>query len=112
MARIAALEPEREIAVERQLVALFREIGWIEDGLSELSDSARPLIAALRPIAEALHAQAHPAPVDDRGQAAPAPVVDPITAFRAFEAWYESERGQPFLMVFERYVPPTPLVEF
>jgi hypothetical protein len=112
MARIAALEPEREIAVERQLVALFREIGWIEDGLSELSDSARPLIAALRPIAEALHAQAHPAPVEDRGQAAPAPVVDPIAAFRTFEAWYESERGQPFLMVFERYVPPTPLVEF
>jgi hypothetical protein len=114
MARIAALEPERETAVERQLVALFREIGWIEDGLSELGDSARPLIAALRPIAEALHAQAHPAPVEDRGQAAPAsvPGVDPIAAFRAFEAWYESERGQPFLMVFERYVPPTPLVEF
>jgi hypothetical protein len=110
MARIAALEPERETAVERQLVALFREIGWIEDGLSELGDSARPLIEALRPIAEALHAQAHPAPVEDRGQAAPA--ADPIAAFRAFEAWYESERGQPFLMVFERYVPPTPLVEF
>jgi hypothetical protein len=112
MARIAALEPEREIAVERQLVALFREIGWIEDGLSELGESARPLTDALRPIAEALHAQAHPAPVEDRGQAAPAPAVDPIAAFRAFEAWYESERGQPFLMVFERYVPPTPLVEF
>jgi len=46
--------------------------------------------------------------IEDR----PALMVDPIAAFRAFEAWYESERGQPFLMVFERYVPPTPLVEF
>ena len=40
------------------------------------------------------------------------PVADPIEAFRAFEAWYERERGQPFLKVYERYVPPTPLVEF
>ena len=38
--------------------------------------------------------------------------LDPIMAFRAFEAWYEAERGAPFLQVFERYVPPTPLVEF
>ncbi len=31
MARIAALEPDREAAVERQLEALFRDIGWIEE---------------------------------------------------------------------------------
>ena len=35
-----------------------------------------------------------------------------IAAFRAFETWYESERGEPFLQVFERWTPPTPLVEF
>ena len=40
------------------------------------------------------------------------PVADPIAAFRAFEAWYEADRGQPFLQVFERYMPPTPVVEF
>ncbi len=115
MARVAALEPEREVSVERQLVALFREIGWIENDLAELGESARPLVDWLRPIAEALHGQAHPVPVADDVQA---PVVadpilsDPIAAFRAFEAWYEAERGQPFLLVFERYMPPTPLVEF
>ncbi len=38
MARIAASEPDREITVERQLCALFREIGWIEDGLADLGD--------------------------------------------------------------------------
>jgi hypothetical protein len=95
MARIAALEPDRTVAVERQLVALFRDIGWIETSLDELGEGARPLLDWLRPIAEALHA-----------------VADPIAAFRAFEAWYEAERGQPFLQVFERYMPPTPLVEF
>ena len=51
MARIAASEPAREIAVERQLCALFREIGWIEDGLADLGDGAKPLIDWLRPIA-------------------------------------------------------------
>jgi hypothetical protein len=111
MARIAALEPDREHAVERQLAGLFRDIGWIESGLDELPDSARPLLDRLRPIAEALHAEAHPVP-EEEGSADPQPLADPLAAFRAFEAWYEAERGQPFLQVFERYVPPTPLVEF
>lgn len=110
MARIAASEPDREIAVERQLCALFREIGWIEDGLADLGDGAKPLIDWLRPIAEALHAQAHP-PAENESTASET-LADPIAAFRAFEAWYESERGQPFLTVFDRYVAPTPLVEF
>ena len=111
MARIAALEPDRAVAVDRQLVALFREIGWIDGGLDELGASNRPLLDWLRPIAEALHAAAHP--VDATGdETGPPPVSDPIAAFRAFEAWYESERGEAFLQVFERYMAPTPVVEF
>ena len=47
------------------------------------------------------------------GEAPEPPVVaDPIAAFRAFEAWYEAERGTAFLQVYERYMPPTPVVEF
>ncbi len=111
MARIAAVEVEREVSVERQLVALFKEIGWIDGGLAELSESAQPLIERLRPIAEALHAEAHPLPAGEDEKAAP-PSVDPLKALRDFERWYETERGQPFLQAFERYTPPTPLVEF
>jgi len=111
MARAAAGEPEREASIERQLVALFRDIGWIETGLSELGEGRQPLIAALRPIAEALHDHTHPPKVEE-GQDAPPPPPDPIAAFRAFETWYEQERGQPFLQVYERYMPPTPVVEF
>ncbi|MBI2739775.1 MAG: hypothetical protein HYX38_24915 [Rhodospirillales bacterium] len=110
MARIAALEPDREIAVDRQLVALFRDIGWIDGGLDELGEGARPLLDWLRPIAEALHAAAYPVEAD--GEPEEPVIADPIAAFRAFEAWYEADRGQPFLQVFERYMPPTPLVEF
>lgn len=112
MARVAALEPDRDLAVERQLEALFRDIGWIETGLSELGEGARPLLDWLRPIAEALHAGAHPAETADGEAAEPPVIADPIAAFRAFEAWYEAERGEPFLQVFDRYVPPTPVVEF
>ena len=111
MARIAALEPDRALAVDRQLVALFRDIGWIENGIEELGEANRPLLDWLRPIAEALHDSAHPEPADAAASQPPA-IADPIAAFRAFEAWYETERGQPFLQVFERWVPPTPLVEF
>ncbi|MEI7875705.1 MAG: hypothetical protein WCK95_26510 [Alphaproteobacteria bacterium] len=121
MARVAALEPDRELAVERQLEVLFREIGWIEGGLAELGEGARPLVDWLRPIAEALHAEAHPLPAGSPGieesVAADPPLADPIladpiAAFRAFEAWYEAERGEPFLQVYERYMPATPVVEF
>jgi hypothetical protein len=114
MARVAALESDRAVSVERQLVALFREIGWIENDLAELGEGARPLVDWLRPIAEALHAQAHPSEAGADGQPPVAdPVLsDPIAAFRAFEAWYEAERGQPFLLVYERYMAPTPVVEF
>lgn len=112
MARVAALEPDRDLAVERQLEALFRDIGWIENGLGELGEGARPLLDWLRPIAEALHAEAHP-PEPEAGGPAELPVIaDPIAAFRAFEAWYEAERGEPFLQVFDRDAPPTPVVEF
>ncbi len=110
MARAAAGEPEREASVERQLVALFREIGWVETGLAELGEGGQKLIAALRPIAEALHDHIHPAAAEEGKEAQPP--ADPIDAFRAFEAWYEQDRGQPFLQVYERYVPPTPVVEF
>ena len=112
MARIAALEADRAIAVERQLVALFRDIGWIDGGLDELGEGARPLLEWLQPIAEALHAVAHPIVADAGAEAKEPSVADPIAAFRAFEAWYEADRGQPFLQVFERYMPPTPVVEF
>ncbi len=116
MARAASLEPDRELAVERQLEALFREIGWIEGGLAELGEGARPLLDRLRPIAEALHAEAHPLPATsdaaDTPRAEDPPSVDPLAAFRVFEAWYEAERGEPFLQAYERYMPATPVVEF
>lgn len=112
MARVAAMESDRDLAVERQLEALFRDIGWIEHGLAELGDGARPLLQWLRPIAETLHAEAHPQVPEDGGPAERPVIADPIAAFRAFEAWYEAERGEPFLQVFDRYRPPTPLVEF
>lgn len=114
MARIAAMEPDREVAVQRQLVALFRDIGWIDSALDELGEGNRLLLEWLRPIAESLHAEAHPVETAraDGDRAEPREIFDPILAFRAFEAWYESERGEPFLQVFERYMPPTPVVEF
>jgi len=112
MARVAALEPDRDRAVERQLEALFRDIGWIENSLAELGEGARPLLDWLRPIAEALPAEAHPQQPEDGRPAEPPVIADPIAAFRAFEAWYEAQRGQPFLQVSDRYVPPTPVVEF
>jgi hypothetical protein len=110
MLRAATDEPDRAVAVEQQLVGLFRDIGWIESSLVELGPAAMPLLDRLRPIAEALHGACHhqhaaEPPTEDLA-------LDALAAFRAFEDWFEADRGQPFLQVFERYTPPTPLVEF
>jgi hypothetical protein len=108
MLRTATNEPDRIVAVEHQLVGLFRDIGWIESGLDELGPGAGPLLERLRPIAEAVHRACCPQGADEPALEA----FDVLAAFRAFEDWFEADRGQPFLQVFERYTPPTPLVEF
>jgi hypothetical protein len=110
MMRTAADEPDRAAAVERQLAGLFRDIGWIESSLDELAPGALPLLDRLRPIADALHGACHPGETD--GSAPDGPGIDVLAAFLAFEEWFEADRGQPFLQVFERYTPPTPVVEF
>lgn len=111
MEQAAARQPERSAAVEQQLVELFREIGWIDSSLDELGVGGVPLIERLRPIAETLHA-AHHLDTAAGAEAEALAVADPLDAFLVFEAWFESERGQPFLHVFERYMPPTPVIEF
>jgi hypothetical protein len=110
MMRTAANEADRAVSVERQLIALFRDIGWIEGGLDELGPGALPLLDRLRPIAEALHGACHPDETDDPTTNGAG--TDILAAFLAFEEWFEADRGQPFLQVFERYMPPTPAVEF
>lgn len=110
MMRTAADEPDRDVAVDRQLAGLFRDIGWIENSLDELGPGAGPLLDRLRPIAEALHDAFHPGEAGE--QTSDVPAFDVLAAFRGFEEWFEADRGQPFLQVFERYVPPTPVVEF
>jgi hypothetical protein len=112
MLTAAVGEPDCALAVERQLVGLFRDIGWIESSVEELGAAGLPLLDRLRPIAEALHAACH------QPEATPPPPLpgdagfDALASFVAFEAWFEANRGQPFRQVFERYVPPTPVVEF
>jgi hypothetical protein len=110
MLRTAKDEPDRAVAVEHQLVGLFRDIGWIEASLDELGSGSVLLLDRLRPIAEALHGACHPQQTD--APAGEGAGFDVLAAFRAFEDWFEADRGQPFLQVFERYTPPTPLVEF
>src|SRR5262249_20804843 len=75
MLRAATSEPDRAVAVEHQLVGLFRDIGWIENGLDELGPSAGPLLDRLRPIAEALHGACYPQDANK-----------PVTVGAAFDA--------------------------
>ena len=103
--------PDREIAVERQLVALFRDIGWIDGGLDELGEGARPLLDWLQPIAEALHAVAHPV-ADDAGEAKRAARL-PIRSlpFAPSRPGARRTEASPSCRC-SSALPPTPVVEF
>ena len=45
---------------------------------------------------------------EEEGQEPP----DPAAALAAFEAWYQGARGTPFWILFETYMPETPVVDF
>ena len=110
-------KPMREIGVVQGMqrcihAALTRRMHAVEMAEPDRTPRLVEGRDRIKPIAEALHAEAHPPEPEDGQPVEPPVIADPIAAFRAFEAWYEAERGEPFLQVFDRYVPPTPVVEF
>ena len=119
--RIAALEHERAFAYRRlNLVrelagamatadaeesaigiafALVRgKLGWSRD-----SEARTEVIERFAPVAQALFRAL-------TGEDEPEP--SPAIALAEFESWYVENRHAPFWVLFEHYIPETPLVDF
>ena len=97
---IAGAESE-EMAVAGATVVLRAKLGWVND-----SDARSEVVSRFAPVALAMFASLVPNPDDDEEK------PDVIEVLNEFEAWYAATHPNPFWVLFENYMPETPVVDF
>ncbi|MFA6265563.1 MAG: hypothetical protein WC670_07615 [Pseudolabrys sp.] len=102
---VASAESE-EIAVAAATAILRAKLDWDTDSearidvLSRFAIVAQQMFAALTP------------PDDDASAADEVPAVEVLEVLAAFEKWYAETHPNVFWVLFEHYMPETPLVDF
>jgi hypothetical protein len=97
---IAGAESE-EIAVAVATAVLRAKLGWASD-----SEARMAVVSSFAPVAQAMFASLAPAESEDE------PRPDVLKALAEFEAWYAETHPNPFWVLFEHYMPETPVVDF
>jgi hypothetical protein len=97
---IASAESE-EIAVAVATAVLRAKLGWASD-----SEARMAVVSSFAPVAQAMFASLAPVESDDEEK------PDVIKALGEFEAWYQETHPNPFWVLFENYMPETPVVDF
>jgi hypothetical protein len=97
---IASAESE-EIAVAVATAVLRAKLGWASD-----SEARMEVVSNFAPVAQAMFASL--APVESEDEEKP----DVIGKLAEFEAWYAETHPNPFWVLFENYMPETPVVDF
>ncbi|MGA0531009.1 hypothetical protein [Hansschlegelia sp. KR7-227] len=113
---------DREGSRAAQRAAAADELEW-----DAIDSARRPVLDALEPLADAVHDARLRAEGGSDSQATVVRVaatrgsddasdgdagIDLLQALLAFEAWYESVLGRPFVANFDRTLAETPLVDF
>ena len=88
-----------EIAVANALAVLRSRLGWSAD-----SEARTEVLARFASVAQAVFCSL------GRSEDVPMPSVQ--SALAEFESWYAGTHRTPFWVLFEHYVPETPLVDF
>jgi len=101
IADVVASAESEEIAVAGATALLRAKLGWGSD-----SEARAAVLSRFAPVAQAMFASL--APSDDED----APPPDIIGALAAFERWYGETHPNPFWILFENYIPETPVVDF
>ncbi len=105
----AALGAESEEAARlAQIAALKHELGWYSN-----SEERQTVFAALEPALVLIRRQAGITSATDEGDDAADPGEASVrTALLAFEAWYLTTFGAPFLDILHEEMAELPVVEF
>jgi len=101
IADVVASAESEEIAVAGATALLRAKLGWSND-----SEARAAVLTRFAPVAQAMFASL--APSDDED----APPPDVIAALSEFERWYGETHPNPFWILFENYMPETPVVDF
>jgi hypothetical protein len=106
IAEVVAGAEGEEIAVAAATAVLRAKLGWGSD-----SEARDIVISQFAPVAQAMFASLSPDSATPSGKKGkPAPNV--IKRLTEFEAWYADTHPQPFWVLFENYMPETPVVDF
>jgi hypothetical protein len=97
---VAGAESE-EIAVAAATAVLRAKLGWASD-----SDARMAVVSGFAPVAQAMFASLAPA------ESADEEMPDVIETLGKFESWYAATHPNPFWVLFEIYMPETPVVDF
>jgi hypothetical protein len=97
---VASAESE-EIAVAGATAMLRAKLGWSSD-----SEARTDVVSRFAPVAQAMFASLAPSDHEE------APEPDVIAALAEFERWYGETHSNPFWILFDHYMPETPVVDF
>jgi len=101
IADVVASAESEEIAVAGAAALLRAKLGWSSD-----SEARAAVLSRFAAVAQAMFVSL--APSDDEG----APPPDVIAALSEFERWYGETHPNPLWILFENYIPETPVVDF
>ncbi len=101
IADVVASAESEEIAVAGATALLRAKLGWSSD-----SEARSAVLSRFAPVAQAMFASL--APSDDED----APTPNVIATLAEFERWYGETHPNPFWILFENYIPETPVVDF
>lgn len=90
-----------EIAIAGATVVLRAKLGWMND-----SEARSEVLSRFAPVAQAMFASLVPSADDNEEK------PDVIETLGEFEAWYAATHPNPFWILFENYMPETPVVDF
>jgi hypothetical protein len=97
---IAQAESE-EIGVAVATAVLRAKLGWVTD-----SEARSEVLSRFAPVAQVMFASLVPSADDNEEK------PDVIEALGEFETWYAATHPNPFWVLFENYMPETPVVDF
>lgn len=96
---VAASDSE-EIAIGNALAVLRSRLGWGSD-----SEARSAVLSHFAAVGRAVFISMAPPEAE-------AEEVDVAAVLKQFEDWYAQKHGSPFWILFENYMPETPVVDF
>jgi hypothetical protein len=106
IAEVVAGAEGKEIAVAAATAVLRAKLGWGSD-----SEARDEVVSRFASVAQSMFASLSPENLETSNDEE-SPQPDVIKSLTEFETWYAQTHPNPFWILFENYMPETPVVDF